>query len=691
MSTKLGTPIADFETQLATQIDPAGTTATLQSATDDDGVALPAGRYFFTLDIGNSVKEHISCTLSGTSLTAIKSVSRQGVETTGAARKHRVGASVTITDYAHIKYMNDLLSGATQLDSTSPLSYDGTASITTANQLATKAYVDATATGSATYDQDVFTGVAGETLVSGDWVYFKASDQRWWKADADAVGTSLAVKIAVAQGSASAAGSLSLLGGGLIKNLSGLTPGASYYISSTGGSITATRPVAPAFARFVGRAVSATNMLVDIDNKPDGMSQSMSEIYAADTVGTDTYAITITPTPSALANGNMFNFKAGTSNTGGATLNVNGLGAKAIKKNYNTALADNDILAGQIVTVIYDLSNDCFQMQSQLANSAIGLLTTSLLATESISDRQAVSAYYYQADGGVTFDAKAVANGGAGAASIAFTVANQSNRVLVVFLSTAGGGDFGGGTVAYNGVSMTRQQTQTGGSFQRTSVYTLVAPATGANNLTFTVPGSGAYEVSIYSYYNASQGAIDNSASAVASTQSVTAVARGTVEVTGLDGASAPTGGTNMQNNQQTTSGQSVAHLFTGDSGHVVGILGFTTAATGGTNVLSVGIAPVTAPSFGYVSKSSASSTTNAANTNKYLTFLGFAQAGATVGQSLMVQTDGIVTGLSGLTPLATYFLADSAGTIATTTGTNSKKIGIALSTTTLLIKHDNS
>ena len=147
MTTKLGTPIADFETQLATAIDVAGTTATLQSATDDDAVALPTGRYFFTLDMGNSVKEHISCDLNGTALTNIKSVSRQGVETTGVARAHRIGASVTITDFAHIKYMNDLLSGATLFNSLVKLGYDADPSINSGDlyKFATVTYVNGVA------------------------------------------------------------------------------------------------------------------------------------------------------------------------------------------------------------------------------------------------------------------------------------------------------------------------------------------------------------------------------------------------------------------------------------------------------------------------------------------------------------------------------------------------------------------
>jgi hypothetical protein len=61
----------------------------------------------------------------------------------------------------------------------------------------------------------------------------------------------------------------------------------------------------------------------------------------------------------------VVNFSAQTLNTGAATLNVNGLGAKTIKK-FGTAndLATGDILANQIVTVIYDGTN--FQMTSAL-------------------------------------------------------------------------------------------------------------------------------------------------------------------------------------------------------------------------------------------------------------------------------------------------------------------------------------
>lgn len=47
-------------------------------------------------------------------------------------------------------------------------------------------------------------------------------------------------------------------------------------------------------------------------------------------------------------------FKANTINTGAATLNVNGLGAKTIVKRLNTTLDNGDIVAGMICLVIYD-------------------------------------------------------------------------------------------------------------------------------------------------------------------------------------------------------------------------------------------------------------------------------------------------------------------------------------------------
>ncbi len=95
--------IADFTTQLSVAIAVGGTTGTLNSNLDDDGNALPTGKYYFTIDANNSGKEYITCTNTSGALTGIKTVSRQKIETSGAARAHRVGAIVEITDFATYK------------------------------------------------------------------------------------------------------------------------------------------------------------------------------------------------------------------------------------------------------------------------------------------------------------------------------------------------------------------------------------------------------------------------------------------------------------------------------------------------------------------------------------------------------------------------------------------------------------
>lgn len=100
------------------------------------------------------------------------------------------------------------------------------------------------------------------------------------------------------------------------------------------------------------------------------MDQQCSQIYAADSSGTDAYVITLSPALASYETGQMINFTAGTSNTGAATLNVNGLGAASIKKQFNQDLATGDILAGQMVTVVYDGSN--WEMQSQTASGGGG-------------------------------------------------------------------------------------------------------------------------------------------------------------------------------------------------------------------------------------------------------------------------------------------------------------------------------
>src|SRR5574343_880915 len=79
--------------------------------------------------------------------------------------------------------------------------------------------------------------------------------------------------------------------------------------------------------------------------------------YAADAGGTDAYAITVSPAPTAYVTGQVFRFKANTANTGTATLNVNSLGAVTIRKPSSSGYVDlqtGDVIANQILEVIYN-------------------------------------------------------------------------------------------------------------------------------------------------------------------------------------------------------------------------------------------------------------------------------------------------------------------------------------------------
>ncbi len=76
----------------------------------------------------------------------------------------------------------------------------------------------------------------------------------------------------------------------------------------------------------------------------------------------------------------------------------------------------------------------------------------------------------------------------------------------------------------------------------------------------------------------------------------------------------------------------------------------------------------------------------SALNANTSNTFLGFAVKAIAKDVTGNVIVGGVVPSLSGLNSGSQYYLADTSGTISTTVGTNTRKIGIAISTTELLI-----
>lgn len=112
----------------------------------------------------------------------------------------------------------------------------------------------------------------------------------------------------------------------------------------------------------VGNAVART------DYAAAGQVQDSVLMWLTTIAGTDTITASITPSPTAYAAGQVFRFvPAGTNTTSTVTLNINGLGAKAITKNGTVALAPGDLVGGTIFEVIYDGTQ--FQLKTASATA----------------------------------------------------------------------------------------------------------------------------------------------------------------------------------------------------------------------------------------------------------------------------------------------------------------------------------
>lgn len=280
----------------------------LVSATDKAGNAL-SGLYGFVVDKGSASEEFMLGTVSGTTVT----ITARGLdpqdgktEVSGLKKAHRRGATVEQTDYPVLAILARFLNGDEALPN--PMQYAPGVGPVSGSDLADKEYVDSVAISGAGLASTADAGLAEEA-------------------------TQAEIEADTAAGSA----------GRLFVNPSTLvTSKYGTRLPSSDEKDALAAPTSP----------SATNKFIT-----QADLQKAAEIYAADSVGTDAYAITLSPAPAAYATGMVIHFKAGTANTGAATLNVNSLGAKTLKKYVSGGKSDletGDILANQPVTVIYD-------------------------------------------------------------------------------------------------------------------------------------------------------------------------------------------------------------------------------------------------------------------------------------------------------------------------------------------------
>jgi len=120
-------------------------------------------------------------------------------------------------------------------------------------------------------------------------------------------------------------------------------------IASTGVTTpTANLPMGNFRHTGVGSA-TAQACYASVTDVQNGTLVSLSAVAGADTI-TATAPFTV----AAYAGGQAFRFLAVAPNTGSVTINISGLGAKSVTKSGNLTLGVGDIVAGQIVEIVYD-------------------------------------------------------------------------------------------------------------------------------------------------------------------------------------------------------------------------------------------------------------------------------------------------------------------------------------------------
>jgi len=554
--------VKSLKTTLHSPLSSSGTSIVLKKFVDLDGAELAMSDFgdfgVIVIKQGDTVEiiKFSALSQSSTDATCTLTVATNGRSIAGTSPYAGASAGEDFQSGAEVIVSNDplTLSRFANLDVaqtfTAIMTFSALPQITAgnpvaANDVARKAYVDSVVAGIATTINVVVAGIAGETLVAGNLIYFDDTDNEWKKCDADTAATVENVMLGIAQGAGVDGGAISsgVLVRGLDANQSGLTAGAIYYASNTAGGLSASAGTKEV---TIGFAYSATQLYFNprfnqqlTENQQDLIEaiEGGTDFYAASAVGTDAYAITIAPAITAYVTGMKFRFKADVANTGAATLAVSGLSALAIKKLNDQDLATGDIEAGQIIEVVYDGVD--WQMQSQVAQLAgDGSALTNLPEKKQNMQVFTASGTWTKPTGVTNVIVKVVGGGGGGGG-----VSNGAGEL-------AGGGG-GAGGYAESEVVVSGNVTVTVGAAGSAS--SGVAGGAGGNSSfagAVTVTANGG-----------SGGALGESDEAETAGGAGGATTNGDLAITGKDGESA----------------------------HVIGVSGYVKSGAGGNNPLGFG------------------------------------------------------------------------------------------------------
>lgn len=115
--------------------------------------------------------------------------------------------------------------------------------------------------------------------------------------------------------------------------------------------------------------VPSSSDLTQVSKAVQALIEVKSGQYALDTGAADAYVIALNPVPAAYENGMTVRFKALNANTGPSTLDA-GAGADALVNDQGAALQANDVLAGSIVTAVYDSASASWMITTMVPSQS---------------------------------------------------------------------------------------------------------------------------------------------------------------------------------------------------------------------------------------------------------------------------------------------------------------------------------
>lgn len=179
-----------------------------------------------------------------------------------------------------------------------------------------------------------------------------------------------------------------------------------------------TKPAASS-RHTTARAASLNNVSDAVDAAFDKFPSEVSlqrgaTVFAVDSGAANAYVVAMPKTWSALSDGASVRFRVGTgnTNTGAATINVDSLGARAIKRMDGTDVIAGDLTAGRTYELSYDLSNTYFRLLSYVSTDSASINTVAANIADVSTVATNVAAILLSMDGSVPAAGQTTLTGG---------------------------------------------------------------------------------------------------------------------------------------------------------------------------------------------------------------------------------------------------------------------------------------